>query len=161
MYESSPDCFSFRFNHPKLLEITVERLYVHGSTCAPHEDDQFDCPSYALSFCLLCYCFKAFDQDIYSVIILFLAGATVLRVPCIRSCAFKKPFCFSFYVLPRQDVANLCLCPQLLQLPILFSPNIFVTPQLFRPGVVVETREFAQQTYMYQDRVGFILTKSR
>jgi len=63
MHESSPDCVSFRFNHPKLLEITVERLHVHGSTCAPHEDDQFDCPSRALSFCLLCYCFKAFDQE--------------------------------------------------------------------------------------------------
>ena len=60
MHESSPDCVSFRFDHPKLLEIVIERLYVHGSTCAPHEDDQFDCPSRALSFCLLCYCFKAF-----------------------------------------------------------------------------------------------------
>jgi hypothetical protein len=46
----------------------------------------------------------------YSVIILFLTGDTVLRVPCICSCTFKKFFCFSFYVLPRKDVANLCLC---------------------------------------------------
>jgi hypothetical protein len=35
MHESSLDCVSFRFDHPKLLEIVIERLYVHGSTCAP------------------------------------------------------------------------------------------------------------------------------
>jgi len=64
MHKSSPDCVSFQFNHPKLLEITVECLHVHGSTCAPYEDDQFDCPSRALSFCILCNCFKPFDQDI-------------------------------------------------------------------------------------------------
>jgi hypothetical protein len=52
-----------------------------------------------------------------------IAGATVLRVLCICSGTFKKLFCFSFYVLPRKDVANLCLCPQLLQLPISFPPN--------------------------------------
>ena len=42
---------------------TVSRA-LHGSTCAPHEDDQFDCPSCTFSFCLFCYFFKAFDQDI-------------------------------------------------------------------------------------------------
>jgi len=29
IHESSPDCVSFRFDHPKLLEIVIERLYVH------------------------------------------------------------------------------------------------------------------------------------
>ena len=53
MHESSPDCVSFRFDHPKLLEIVIERLYVHGSTCAPHEDDLFDCPSCAFDVRLL------------------------------------------------------------------------------------------------------------
>ena len=61
----------------------------------------------------------------YLVIILFLAGATVLRVPHICSCTLKKLFCFSFHIFPRKDVANLCLCPQLLQLPISFPPNEF------------------------------------
>ena len=61
----------------------------------------------------------------YSVIIFFLAGATALRVPYICSCTLKKLFCFSFHIFPRKDVANLCLCPQLLQLPISFPPNEF------------------------------------
>ena len=37
---------------------------MHGSTCAPHKDDQFDCPSCIFSFCLFCYCVVAFDYDI-------------------------------------------------------------------------------------------------
>ena len=44
------------------------RLLLNVCTCTdphvPPKDDQFDCPSCALSFCLLCYFFKAFDQDI-------------------------------------------------------------------------------------------------
>jgi hypothetical protein len=47
----------------------------------------------------------------YLVIILFLTDATVLRILFIRSCAVKKPFCLSFYILPLQDVSNLCFCP--------------------------------------------------
>jgi len=59
-------------------------------------------------------CFIPID---YLVIILFLAGVTVLRALFICPYTLKELFCFSFYVFPRKDVANLCLCPQLLQLP--------------------------------------------
>jgi hypothetical protein len=53
--------FRFHSTTPSSL-----RLLFNVCTCTDphHEDDQFDCPSCDFSFCLLCYCFKAFDQDI-------------------------------------------------------------------------------------------------
>ena len=48
----------------------------------------------------ICFEGVCFIPIYYSVIILFLTDATVLRILLIRSCAVKKPFRLSFYILP-------------------------------------------------------------
>ena len=47
---------------PKLLEIVVKGLCVHLSTCAPHEDYQFNLPPSVLTFRIACYFVEALDK---------------------------------------------------------------------------------------------------
>ena len=50
---------------------------------------------------------------------------TVLRILLIGSCSFMKHFRLFFNILPWQDIANRCFCPQLFQLPVLVSSDEF------------------------------------
>ena len=45
MHESLPDTISFGLDNPKFLEIVVECLRMHRSTCTSHKDYQIYCPS--------------------------------------------------------------------------------------------------------------------
>jgi hypothetical protein len=47
----------------KCFKILIEGLYIHRSTCAPHEDYQFDLPTSILTFCFSCHLLEALDED--------------------------------------------------------------------------------------------------
>ena len=94
-----------------LIRSALELQNIH-SLAGPFNCDRVRTPSPKDNLIVGVY----FIPITYSVIILFLVGATVLRVPYICSCTLKKLFCFSseqllFPHLPTEG------CRQSLSLP--------------------------------------------